>query len=265
MIVLERQGAVITAYDRSRTPPAPARTMKRGKVDGFSKKSRRRLFILLNKLDFVESLTSFLTLTYEGNPTPEDARAAFKRFRTRLMRYFPEVSAVWRAEMQQRGVVHFHLLLFNMPFVPWWWLKDLWTECQRSANSRIWVTRIQNRKHALAYVSKYIAKVDAVEVSPFLDIGPYQHTPSLQWCGRAWGWINREALPYAPKERILVFDDDLMRYLWFMVKSVTKGKCANSDYMAMLFSDDARAIFEYVKQHAARWRPYPPGLKFMYT
>jgi len=261
VISIEKQGRVLIARNPACKPPAPP-PGKRGDVNlEMSKKSRRRLFILLNRLETDKARMSFLTLTFHYNHTPEEYKAAFKRFRSKMLYWFPEMSALWRVELQKRGTAHYHMLCFNLPFIPWYWIVEVWTDCTREDMSGINIQLIENFRHASAYVSKYIGKMDedSGQAVPLLGTEPYQQKPL--WAGRHWGIWNGDALPYAPIEFAVFVDDDLAGYLWFAVRSLSRGKCANSPYMAMLFCDDADKIWEWIRRHAALWSALPVALE----
>lgn len=76
----------------------------------------------------------FLTLTFKDNVTDLDyANREFKKFIQRLNRHikkdwtsFDGVQYVAVVEFQKRGAVHYHLLLFNMPYIEWSLLLDKW-------------------------------------------------------------------------------------------------------------------------------------------
>ena len=89
----------------------------RGKVNGFSRGSRRNLLRHLASIDrrafrsFKGQLTS-VTLTYP-HEYPEDPRICqghLKAFRKRLERKYGVFAAFWRMGIQNRGAFHFHLL-----------------------------------------------------------------------------------------------------------------------------------------------------------
>lgn len=84
---------------------------RRGRVDGFSDKSRRNLLRTMCALTFMDDEPWEITLTWPGE-FPLDGRrvkrdlAAFWR---RLERRYGRLQAVWKLEFQGRGAPHFHL------------------------------------------------------------------------------------------------------------------------------------------------------------
>ena len=168
----------------------------RGRITGFSAASRRRLRRTVHALDRSTDAL-FVTLTWhEERPTPEEAHAALDRFWKRLTREHPGLSAVWKMEPQDRGVPHFHLIVYGTNFLPAQSLSRMWHECtaERSTQHRLAgadVERIQRGRDGklMAYLSKYMGK----EIDGWPDAGG----PAWEHPGRFWGVLNREALPVA--------------------------------------------------------------------
>lgn len=175
----ERAGMLLDA------PP-----VKRGKVVGFSRRSRKRL---LEAVAMARGLERgyFLTLTLPDSIVTAlgaDSVALaheIKRFermwRKRLLRAFPKAFGWWRMEFQDRksgphlGVVvpHIHLLLFGPIKVKMKvfrrWLSLSWYQVVRSRDAKheragTNVTRLHDRRHAVNYTAKYQAKVSDDEL-----------------------------------------------------------------------------------------------------
>lgn len=257
MRVIEQQGAVVMAYDPDHRAFPPVKSPKRGDVTNFSRKSRRRLMILLNRLDYTQTRAAFLTLTFSGIPTPKEAKRALKQFRMRLARKFPGASAVWRMEFQERGAIHFHLIIFAMPFWPQRDIQHCWEECTHEEKSIVHINALRSRRKVLYYASKYIAKVEKGDSTTSLDLSPYQHTQEPESIGRVWGWINYEALPLADKHVIVIADAELERYLWWAIRAQSEGRCGNDPHVAMLFCEEAQQLLEWVKRHSTHWAELP--------
>ena len=224
----------------------------RGRITEFSRASRRRLVDLMARLDVRRVRVTFLTLTFSGTPSPEEAAAAFKRFRARLSRWFPEASAVWRRERQERGSFHYHLLIFSLPYVPQFWLQDTWTACTQEVLSIVDVRRVRSRRHVMAYVSKYIAKVDSPPVPPSLENPAYQHASAEASEGRAWGVINQDSLPMAELLSVLVEDDQMTAYFFAAVRKLSHGRSGGSDRKAALYCEDAYEMVSWALDRARR-------------
>lgn len=258
VIIVEKQGGVIACYDPDYTHPHAPQTPQRGIITEMSRKSRRGLLVLLNRLEYTGD-TSFLTLTFHGVPTLSQSNAAFKRFRAWFMKRLPNASAVWRREKQPgRGSFHFHLLVFNVPYIPQAELQDIWTRCTQEDRSIVHVRRVHNRKHALAYVSKYIAKVPPAEKVTSLELSPYLQQPEKPSVGRAWGWINADALPFAEAERIVIDDDNVGASIWLAVSVLSWARCGNDPHLLIFFTDDGDFWMKRIQELAVWSRNLSP-------
>ena len=220
----------------------------RGVVSEFSRQSRKRMLSLLARLDWPRlGLVCFVTLTYpDGNGSPatnateRDRQTFFKRLR----RLHPRTSGIWRREWVTRksgryvGVEypHYHLLLFNLPFLPHEDLNQIWREVIGwDGYVRTEIEGVKDYRRAIAYVSKYMAKPvegasrtergDCVGASNGCGNGggdegsggfggePKAPDRSLVYSayltgehrspvGRAWGVFNRKEVPLARLERV---------------------------------------------------------------
>lgn len=100
--------------------------------------------------------SKFVTLTFAENI--QDIKAAnyeFKKFRQRLeyqlgfkLKYLAVI------EFQKRGAVHYHVLMFNCPYIANKELSDIWS------NGHIKINKIDNVDNVGAYVCKYMTKTD---------------------------------------------------------------------------------------------------------
>lgn len=135
-ICIEGQGAVISCRVPGGLTDMKGKRLvssKRGKITGFSPKSRRRFLSTVLKTDrktWNEGWV-FLTFTY-GQFWPDEARAKqhLWAFLRRLERRFGigAVCGFWRMEYQARGAVHFHAILHGLPYLPKNDLAQLWGE-----------------------------------------------------------------------------------------------------------------------------------------
>jgi len=167
----------------------------RGRIMGFSYKSRKRMLDFLNSVrDKHVGEALFVTLTYP-DVFPEDA-AKWHRdidvFLKRMRRCHPRSAAVWRLEWVPRrsGVnvgrlaPHFHLLLFHVPYLDLRWLAQSWYETVGSGDERhlgagTQAQRVRSRRGVVYYAAKYMSKQ---AMSPEF------------WTGRVWGVFGRERL-----------------------------------------------------------------------
>jgi len=250
MYLIEKQGQVVRILNLPDLPPKKPAASKRGEIKGFSRKSRRRLIDLMARLETTKIRKTFLTLTFQGVPTSEEARAAFKRFTMRLRRAYPEVSAVWRVELQSRGAAHYHMMLFNLPYIPQKELQDTWTECTREIRSIVNVQLIRSHRGVMKYVSKYIAKVEKPKGIASLDYAPYQHDEPETFQGRQWGVINKSGLPMAERSIGLIVDADFANYFYWFASVGGKLKNSRRQKTTRLYTGDAQKIFDHAVTEA---------------
>jgi len=249
------QGALFevrfVSHETSEQHHAPVR----GEIKGFSRASRRRLLELFARLDVTGTRAKFITFTFAGTPTPKEAKQALRRLIMRLQRRYPEWSAVWRMEAQKRGSPHFHMLAFNLPYIPQKELLKMWSECTREPLSIVDIRAVRNRKHAMAYVSKYVGKVEKSEATPdpdektLLENGSYLHGDLT---GRVWGYVNKAQLPFAAVETMLIDDPDLAHYIRWYASATTRGRAGHNASRTLLYSDECYEMFEWVRNHAQR-------------
>jgi hypothetical protein len=101
---------------------------KRGKVRGFSRKSRQRFLAFVAMLR-KDALPLFVTLTYpewwpvEWQTWKDDLD---KFIKNHVMRKWPGAAVIWKLEPQERGAPHFHLMIWGVPYMPKEWLAETW-------------------------------------------------------------------------------------------------------------------------------------------
>lgn len=181
---------------RARSRRAALDRKERGKIKGFSYRSRSRLMQLLGSLDRrqVAGLPLFLHLTYPATwpEEPEVWKRHLEAFIKRLVRWaeraYPgaKVAAVWRLEPQRRGAPHYHIMLFGVRFIPYQWVAKAWAQVigggadSVAAGTRI--ERVRSWRGVMSYASKYLAKRGG-------------HGGGFEGVGRHWGVVGRENLP----------------------------------------------------------------------
>lgn len=152
----------------------------RGKVRGFSRKSRKRMIEMMAAQRH-GTPQSFLTLTYPDEIFPFGRPGLWKRnleaFRRRFEREYPEKRAIWRLETEKRksgrflGAVapHFHMLVWDVDsdeLATWarqaWW-EIVGSQLNKHKEHGTHCAPIRSRKHAYWYVSKYVAKVESTD------------------------------------------------------------------------------------------------------
>lgn len=110
-VALLESGAIDAAIAHVRLGGTEGET--RGRIEGWSAKSRRNMLRTLAGLDHVGHW-GMLTLTPPGSwldrfPTPESFKEARKALRRRWERRYGSWSAMWKLEFQRRGAPHFHV------------------------------------------------------------------------------------------------------------------------------------------------------------
>ena len=92
---------------------------KRGKIQGWSKASRRRLrYVLLTSSGPEGTKPYGLTYTIPGVPalSPEESKTVWKNFCREVDRR--GLVMIWRLEVQERGALHWHAVLWALDDIP---------------------------------------------------------------------------------------------------------------------------------------------------
>lgn len=168
---------------------------KRGIVKGFSRQSRARLIELVMALALSAVAAPgkgarvgrafWITLTYADMPGDRGAiKAQLRAFRHRLERSgLPAFGAVWKLELQARGVPHYHLIVVFESEVKWRDVADFvrvaWYELTGAKVVDV-QTVYGDTGRLMRYLSKYMGKVWSSDEA---------------W-GRVWGVWNEDKLPW---------------------------------------------------------------------
>jgi hypothetical protein len=196
---------------------------KRGQITSFSRGSRRRMMNLLAMINMEAlRLPWMITLTFpDAFPTDNPAvKVMLHRFALEFGRAFGKHPIIWRLEYARRKsghhagewAPHFHLLVWgvhptegDLMWVSRVWFKIVGSEDEKHLHAGTRWEPIREWRHLVAYVSKYMAKV---------DVGSPVANP-----GRAWGVWNRELLPITlvsdeiPDDRFLAMRRVLRKYM----------------------------------------------------
>jgi hypothetical protein len=176
----------------------------------------------------------FVTLTYPNDaPNEEKAERDRSTFEKRLRREHPQAFWHWRKELQERGAVHIHLLVWNVYWIKMDWLARTWFEVVGSEDPKhleagTSLERPRTWKGVRWYVSKYMAKEQ-----PNMGIH--------MLFGRVWGVTNRAAY----KECVTEVLAELSSAIFYKLRR-TLARCVNAQY----------------RRRGGRFRlksPYPPG------
>lgn len=219
--------STVAISPRSRVRPP------RGEVLSLSPRSRVRLMTTLARVPR-DLPFRFVTLTYPGDPArwslpylpatdhplpgPRGAKADLDVFFKRVARLYPDASAHWKLEPQQRGVPHFHLIFYGLPDDCGPVLCDAWHEIVgRGDPFHVRPFHKDGLYHpygpgfdmgdsstdparARWYVAKYASKDGPQPLNP--DSGEFSGMSP----GRFWGIHNRASLPVAEKACFAVHD-----------------------------------------------------------
>ena len=212
-VAIEMQGEVFQAkmngiLDRPTTGGV------RGAITGFSNKSRKNMLDTVSRIDWTNKTAQFITLTYHSNML--DARRAkrdLRAFLKRLYRRYGNCPSLWKLEPQKRGAWHFHLLIWDLPFIPMSEILEHWREVTAEQTiTQVKIEPVQSARKARSYVSKYLGKrIDDALLRLFvlvlLHTPPHQlfalaldYLPNLAGTtspGRFWGIENRKNVQWA--------------------------------------------------------------------
>lgn len=234
---LTAQGQTVEIRYNLQASSRPARGGRRSRIADFSRASRRRLLEMCNRLETKNVNSKFITLTFSKPPTHTEAKAALRRFFMRLRRRWPAVSLIWRMEYQARGAIHFHLIVFRIPFVPQRLIQGIWTACTREERSIVDIRLIRGHRALISYVAKYLAKVSQPAAGASLDIDAYQHAPPSDDCGRFWGVVNREELPYGILLKGSFADHESAEYIRWSMACESRFRLRRTSGRMLLFCD----------------------------
>jgi hypothetical protein len=121
-------------------------------------RAKREVRRLINSnVDAWGEKAKFFTLTFREHVTDiKQANNEFKKFRQRLSRH------IWKCpnalkyvaviEFMKNGRVHYHMVTFNMPYVPHSVLEEIW------GNGWVHIRAIDDCDNVGAYVTKYMTK-----------------------------------------------------------------------------------------------------------
>lgn len=180
-----RQLEISVGYTHNPTPESDP--PDREKITGFSDRSRKRLRQWVHAIGRDERAL-FLSLTYhETDPSPAEAKEDLDAFCKRLRRAYPEAAIIWKMEPQDRAVIHFHLLVYNVPYLPAQKWCQAWHDCtdETSRHHRKAGVDIEKEVNSDDWkLHNYLAKYFDKEVE---NVWEYP--------GRWWGIVGRDDLP----------------------------------------------------------------------
>ena len=241
---IEAQGSLLSLKVMGFKSRSNLSVAKRGIIRTFSPASRRRLMRFMARLKVRKIRATFVTLTFSEVVSHAYAKVASKRFFMRVRRAYPQASAVWRLEYQpKRGAIHYHILFFNLPFWKQADLQKTWEECTLEQRSIVDIRLVHGARSVMAYVSKYIAKVDNAPPAS-LDDGSYQHAARDNPVGRFWGYINKTLLPLGQKLAGVLLESATIRSLSSFMWCLIGSDNPYNSISAHLFADNAYWLCE---------------------
>lgn len=206
----------------------------RGKCDGMSDDSRRRLMRLLHSIDRREKNPAFVTLTFpdECIPSPREAKRMLQTLCKRWQRRQPRLCAIWRMEAHPerserlgKPVPHLHLLVWG-DWIEREALSRDWSDivCGNSAQAVFWkhlaagtkVESIRSFRGVASYASKYLSKADGYSLG--------------EDAGRVWGIFNGAVLPLAKGVCVKLSTEEVVRVVRW-AKRLLKSKGVVSEWM----------------------------------
>lgn len=198
---------------------------KRGKVLTLSDASRRNLMLYLAKINRdTEAYTLALTLPGDvQHLTSAKVHLAFKKLCNRLTaaRLFPGVGFVWKRELQRRGALHYHLVLYGLEpeetrAAFHLWIATQWNSLvcvglsdEETGKHLRWHLHPKNMEKVRGNIARYFAKY----------LGKPLETVCEEIPGRWWGKVNANALPLSAcsemplPERAAIFAHRIARKL----------------------------------------------------
>lgn len=142
---------------RTYSPPVPNGQRETLRL---SPKARKRLLECCNAVGRHYKGAVFVTLTYKESVCQTEAKRDFDRFWKRVKNWTGYKNYVWVAELQKRGVIHFHILVEGRLDAAW--IQDTW----RSITQQEVYTHVGGIGKAYAYMAKYMGK--ACELEPIV-------------------------------------------------------------------------------------------------
>lgn len=174
-IILTQQGQLVNCNPRVKRTIFPRILGRgdRGVITGFSKRSKKNLMDRFAIIDKEKARNAtFITLTYVENM--QDHRKAERdmdTFLKRLLREKEGVFGVWKKEEQDRGAIHFHLMVWNLKWLDRDWLRYTWSEVANTWQEAVCsdgetemlpaftrIERCASVRKCWYYLAKYIGK-----------------------------------------------------------------------------------------------------------
>jgi hypothetical protein len=192
----------------------PKNPKERQSIKAWSKKSRANMVARFSSLDLSpleregkSALAVMITLTYPKDwevliPTATHAKNHLQQFRKRFERRFGRpFYAMWKAEFQRRGAVHFHIFTASpLPIAEFRkWVAETWTDVvepfpsEERAKHLNAGTAVDIATGATVADARLVAVYFSKHSSANFGAKEYQNSPPEKWIeagsvGRFWGY-----------------------------------------------------------------------------
>lgn len=207
----------------------PVTENRRGVCKGFTRAARLRMLKMIATVDWSRAANSiFITLTYPDcrcQTTYKQRSVHRYLFMRKLEKHLDkQVSGLWRVEWEERksgdnvGMLapHFHLLLFDVPFVDWRKIRKWWGEIiDYKGYVKTWVKRCTGARGAGYYVAKYVGKTQ--------DLSSLVNTAYLNNPGRSYGYHRLRHIPRCTASTIEHPNKDQIDHLRTVAASLVAG------------------------------------------
>lgn len=256
---------------------------RRGVIKSYSARSRSRLIDRLNCLHWPDTPVYFCDLTYPDDfqDDPEQVSRDLNAFWQAVEHRWPSAALAWKKESKVRkfgdhaGEIapHYHFFAFNIPvdqYEFWNFVRCKWENLifDRERGSRADpadfcaalehgtdVKLVQNRKQAIYYVSKYMAKEDE---------------PGTQDWGRRWGFLGKKNLNFQPLTNVIAFTHIQLIAFKLLVEQFLADKKSKfldkyreyAEWMGFTIYTDAVEFASYFVQHWIEPAPVAPFREF---
>lgn len=214
---------------------------KRGKCQGMSPSSRRRLVRFLGAYSVVDRDMYGMTLTVPDCADVVLWRERWTRFALECGRN--DLPFVWRVELQKRGVPHVHLIFWGSDFAAQF-LRSLW----------FFVWGLENHPAALEY-GVDIRRIQDDGWALYLIYHQFKHDKhQVGWQGRHWGIVCKRLFSPIPTIRYDLTIKEYGRfraiYWWFARRRGRKhlSRWAGFDDLASDSEYLVQKIIEHIRK-----------------
>ena len=187
----------------------------RGKIKGFSLQANQRFCELLVKIDHEATVkkwgaAKWITLTFDGKETGADNSK--KSLDYLLSKVLPRAGyggpSIWKAELQKRGTIHFHILHFGGDERMADLIAEKWHRITGSKQDAHLIhgtdcADVPDVKRLRCYLAKYLTK---------------ETGDASRWdLGRVWGKVRASGLVFH-EEKVFEIDGDTLEGMQFRLK-----------------------------------------------